>query len=551
MDCKIINGILLQQILQCGFNNLSAHFQDINDLNVFPVPDGDTGTNMRLTFASGLHQIKESDDIYSVANDLSTGMLLGARGNSGVLSSRYFNGLAKGLEGKNEATVFDFMLAMVEAYKTAYIAVDEPAEGTILTVAREGIESIRNTIDYNTISFMSFFSMVVQSMKISLDNTPNLLPILKESGVVDSGGKGLLTIFEGFLQYFTGDKINLEESHYHETTAALPSYDFSLFNQDSVLEYGYCTEFLLQLQTAKIKIEEFDIQPFIAYLHEHGDSIVCFQNGTIVKVHIHTKKPYEVIEYAQRFGEFLTFKMENMTLQNKNVNDMKVKKKQNRKKYAIVSIAQGNGIIDMFKELGSDVVINGGQTMNTSSAELIDAFKEANADDIIVLPNESNILMAAHQAAELYKESNIRVLETKTIPAGYACLSMIMGDEETADECYQSMEEENNWVTSGFICKAVRNTTADGVNCVKGHYIEGVNGKLVGCHEDLIDAVEQLLAKVPNIDEKETLFFFYGNMVSQEVAEEIQKAINAKYPNLEVGVYEGKQDVYDILLGIN
>lgn len=551
MDCKIINGILLQQILQCGFNNLSAHFQDINDLNVFPVPDGDTGTNMRLTFASGLHQIKESDDIYSVANDLSTGMLLGARGNSGVLSSRYFNGLAKGLEGKNEATVFDFMLAMVEAYKTAYIAVDEPAEGTILTVAREGIESIRNTIDYNTISFMSFFSMVVQSMKISLDNTPNLLPILKESGVVDSGGKGLLTIFEGFLQYFTGDKINLEESHYHETTAALPSYDFSLFNQDSVLEYGYCTEFLLQLQTAKIKIEEFDIQPFIAYLHEHGDSIVCFQNGTIVKVHIHTKKPYEVIEYAQRFGEFLTFKMENMTLQNKNVNDMKVKKKQNRKKYAIVSIAQGNGIIDMFKELGSDVVINGGQTMNTSSAELIDAFKEANADDIIVLPNESNILMAAHQAAELYKDSNIRVLETKTIPAGYACLSMIMGDEETADECYQSMEEENNWVTSGFICKAVRNTTADGVNCVKGHYIEGVNGKLVGCHEDLIDAVEQLLAKVPNIDEKETLFFFYGNMVSQEVAEEIQKAINAKYPNLEVGVYEGKQDVYDILLGIN
>lgn len=551
MDCKIINGILLQQILQCGFNNLSAHFQDINDLNVFPVPDGDTGTNMRLTFASGLHQIKESDDIYSVANDLSTGMLLGARGNSGVLSSRYFNGLAKGLEGKNEATVFDFMLAMVEAYKTAYIAVDEPAEGTILTVAREGIESIRNTIDYNTISFMSFFSMVVQSMKISLDNTPNLLPILKESGVVDSGGKGLLTIFEGFLQYFTGDKINLEESHYHETTAALPSYDFSLFNQDSVLEYGYCTEFLLQLQTAKIKIEEFDIQPFIAYLHEHGDSIVCFQNGTIVKVHIHTKKPYEVIEYAQRFGEFLTFKMENMTLQNKNVNDMKVKKKQNRKKYAIVSIAQGNGIIDMFKELGSDVVINGGQTMNTSSAELIDAFKEANADDIIVLPNESNILMAAHQAAELYKESNIRVLETKTIPAGYACLSMIMGDEETADECYQSMEEENNWVTSGFICKAVRNTTADGVNCVKGHYIEGVNGKLVGCHEDLIDAVEQLLAKVPSIDEKETLFFFYGNMVSQEVAEEIQKAINAKYPNLEVGVYEGKQDVYDILLGIN
>lgn len=551
MDCKVINGILFQQILQCGFNNLSAHFQDINDLNVFPVPDGDTGTNMRLTLASGLHQIKESDNISEVASALSTGMLLGARGNSGVLSSRYFNGLAKGLEGKKEANVFDFALAMVEAYQTAYRAVDEPAEGTILTVAREGIESIRDTIDYKTISFMSFFSMVVQSMKISVDNTPNLLPILKESGVVDSGGKGLLTIFEGFLQFFTGETVEAEDSHMHEASSMLPSYDFSLFNQDSVLEYGYCTEFLLQLQTAKIVIENFDLQSFIAFLHEHGDSIVCFQNGSIVKVHIHTKKPYEVIEFAQRFGEFLTFKMENMTLQNKNVNDMKAKKKETRKKYAVVSIAQGDGIIEMFKELGSDVVINGGQTMNTSSAELIDAFKEANADDIIVLPNESNILMAAHQAADLYKDSNVRVLETKTIPAGYACLSMIMGEEESVEECYQSMEEENAWVTSGFICRAVRNTTADGVNCIKGDYIEGVNGKLVGCNKTLIEAVETLVASVDNISEKETLFFFYGQMVDEKTALTVKEAIEKKYPNLEVGMFNGKQDVYDILLGIN
>ena len=478
MDCKVINGILFQQIVQCGFNNLSAHYQAINDLNVFPVPDGDTGTNMRLTLANGLHQIKENEDISKVAEDLSTGMLLGARGNSGVLSSRYFNGLSKGLEGKKEVNVFEFALAMVQAYQVAYMAVDEPAEGTILTVAREGIESIRNTIDYKTVTFMSFFSMVVQSMKVSLDNTPNLLPILKESGVVDSGGKGLLTIFEGFLQFFTGESDSVEESPVHEGSSMLPTYDFSLFNQDSILEYGYCTEFLLQLQTAKIDLANFDLQAFIAYLHEHGNSIVCFQNGTIVKVHIHTKKPYEVIEYAQRFGEFLTFKMENMTLQNKNVNDAKEKKQQTRKKYAIVSIAQGDGIIQMFKDLGSDVVINGGSTMNTSSAELIDAFKEANADDIIVLPDESNILMAAHQAAQLYKDSNVKVLETKTIPAGYACLSMIMGDEESVDECFDSMKEENEWITSGFICKAVRDTSADGVECIKGHYIQGVNGKM-------------------------------------------------------------------------
>ena len=551
MDCKVINGILFQQIVQCGFNNLSAHYQAINDLNVFPVPDGDTGTNMRLTLANGLHQIKENEDISKVAEDLSTGMLLGARGNSGVLSSRYFNGLAKGLEGKKEVNVFEFALAMVQAYQIAYMAVDEPAEGTILTVAREGIESIRNTIDYKTISFMSFFSMVVQSMKISLDNTPNLLPILKESGVVDSGGKGLLTIFEGFLQFFTGESDSVEEAPTHEGSSMLPTYDFSLFNQDSILEYGYCTEFLLQLQTAKIDLANFDLQAFIAYLHEHGNSIVCFQNGTIVKVHIHTKKPYEVIEYAQRFGEFLTFKMENMTIQNKNVNDAKERKQQTRKKYAVVSIAQGEGIIQMFKDLGSDVVINGGSTMNTSSAELIDAFKEANADDIIVLPDESNILMAAHQAAELYKDSNVKVLETKTIPAGYACLSMIMGDEESVDECYQSMKEENEWITSGFICKAVRDTSADGVECIKGHYIQGVNGKLVGCDESLMDAVDDMLSHVDGIEDKETLFFFYGKSLNATQADEIANHIREKYPNLEVGAYEGKQDVYDLLVGIN
>lgn len=548
MDYKVIDGFLFKQIFECGYKNLSNHFQEINDLNVFPVPDGDTGTNMRLTMLSGLHQIKESENIYLVSDDIAKGMLLGARGNSGVLSSRYFAGLSKGFEGKTKVTVFDFALAMVRAYQAAYVAVDEPAEGTILTVAREGIETIRNTIDYKNISFMSFFSMVIQAMKMSLENTPNLLPILKESEVVDSGGKGLLTIFEGFLQFFTG---NVSSEIAEEHTSMLPSYDFSLFNQDSVLEYGYCTEFLLQLQTCKCDVDNFDLDSFIAYLHEHGNSIVCFKNGSIVKTHIHTKKPYEIVEYAQRYGEFLTFKMENMTLQNKNVNEEKAKKKKTRKKYAIVSIAQGDGIIETFKDLGSDIVINGGPTMNTSSSELIDAFKEANADDIIVLPNESNILMAAHQAAALYKESNIKVIDTKTIPAGYACLSMIMGDEESVDTCYQNMLEENEWITAGFICKSIRDTKANGVNCIKGDYIEGINGKLVGCNKTLFEAVDTLLSHIDDIQDKESLFFFYGKELSSEKVDELTAHIQNLYPNLEIGAYNGKQDVYDILLGVN
>lgn len=546
-----MNGTLFHELVEAGYRNLSAHFQEINDLNVFPVPDGDTGTNMKLTLQSGLQSIKEtSEDIGEIAQQLATGMTFGARGNSGVLSSRYFSGLAKGLEGKKEASVFDFALAMVSAYQVAYVAVSEPTEGTILTVAREGIESIRSTIDYKTIDFGSFFTMVVQAMKMSLDNTPNLLPILKESGVVDSGGKGLLTIFEGFVKYLTGQDLGNIDSHV-ESGNGLPTYDFSLFNENSVLTYGYCTEFLLQLQTSKIDVSKFNLQDFISFLEKHGNSLVCFQNGTIVKVHIHTKKPYEVIEYAQRFGEFLTFKMENMALQHNNVVEKKAQKQKTRKKYAIVSVAQGDGIIELFKNLGSDVVLNGGQTMNTSSAEFISAFETANAEDIIVLPDESNILMAAHQAAELYKNSHVMVLDTRTIPEGYAALSMIMGDEETAQDCFNSMKGAVEDLTSGFISRSIRDTHADGIECKKDWYIAGINGKLVHCDEERLAALDALLERIPHIEDKELLTVFTGQMVDEENSKRIEEHLQKKYPNLEIGMIDGKQDVYDILLGVN
>lgn len=551
MDEKVIDGLIFRQILQSGFHFLSQHFQEINDLNVFPVPDGDTGTNMRLTFLSGLEHIKESENISLVADDFASGMLLGARGNSGVLSSRYFYGLSKGFLGKKEVSVKDFAVAMKEAYQASYHAVDEPTEGTILTVAREGIETIFDTIDFDSITFFSFFSMVVEAMKISLDKTPSLLPILRESGVVDSGGKGLLVIFQGFMKFFDQDKDDMVMEEYHESPSLLPKYDFSLFDENSVLEYGYCTEFLLQLQTCKIDIHDFNLNSFIAYLHEHGNSIVCFQNGSIVKVHIHTKKPYEVIEYAQRFGEFLTFKMENMTLQNKNVREKKEEQKLSRKKFAVVSIGQGAGILKLFRDLGSDVVIDGGKTMNTSSEEILSALKKANAEETIVLPNDKNILLAAMQAKELYQDGKVRVLETKSIPAGYACLSMMMGDEESAEDCYKSMEEENGWVKTGFICKSVRDTSVDGISCIKGNYIEGVDGHLVGCESAMEDAIDDLLRHIPDIKEKETLFLFYGKNITKEAADEIKNRISKEYPNLEIGLLNGGQDVYDILIGVN
>lgn len=547
-----MNGTLFDEILQNGYKNLALHYEAINELNVFPVPDGDTGTNMKLTFNNGLKSVDatNTEEIGTVAESLAKGMLFGARGNSGVLTSQYFKGIADYLKEKKSVTVQEFAEALVNGYKTAYSATVTPTEGTILTVAREGIENIKPTIN-SASDFENFFAQLVDAMRVSLDNTPNLLEVLKDAGVIDSGGKGLLTIFEGMLKYFRGEELTAADGETSLHGGAMQAIDYSAFNENSVLDYGYCTEFLLQLLTSKIKIEEFDINEFIAYLQKHGDSIVCFQTGTIVKVHIHTKKPYEVIEYAQKFGEFVGFKMENMALQHNEVVKKEKVKKQSRKKYAIITIGQGDGIIDTFKDLGADIVLNGGQTMNTSTAEMIDAFKRANADEIILLPNESNIIMAAKQAAELYKDSKVRVVETKTIPDGYNALSMILGGTESAEEAYNAMVAAKEGFDSGFVTKSIRDTLVDGVEVKNGEYITGFNKTLISSVPSRDEAVLSFLEHAKNIEDKAVLVIFYGQMVSEEDNEKLQKLIVEKYPDIEVGFIAGGQDVYDYLLGLS
>ena len=437
-----MNGSTFSELLNFGYKNLVAHLKIINDLNVFPVPDGDTGTNMKLTYSNGLKTITDDDaSVCQIADEFARGMLFGARGNSGVLTSQYFRGFADSCKDKKEITVKDFALAMVAAYKNAYKACADVAEGTILTVARESIENTMPSVREED-TFESFFTKVVAMMRISLDNTPNLLPILKENGVVDSGGKGLLTIYEGFLAFVTGQEISVEiEEVSHKEEEKKPAIDFSAFNENSVFDYGYCTEFILQLLVSKGKIEDFSIDEFTNWMLAHGESLVCFQSGTIVKVHIHTKKPYEVIEYAQRFGEFVTFKLENMALQHNEIIKNEEKRQQERKKVAVIAIAQGDGIIDLFSEqLHTDMVINGGTTMNTSVSEMIDAFKYVNAEEIILLPNETNMIKAAEQAAELFKDSKVYVVPTHNIQEGYAALNMHGGDEANGQEVYENLK---------------------------------------------------------------------------------------------------------------
>ncbi len=552
MNLKKINGSTFYAMLENGYKNLLAHLQIINDLNVFPVPDGDTGTNMKLTYQNGLKTITDDDaPIDIITDEFARGMLFGARGNSGVLTSQYFRGFADACKGKKELTVDDFAKAMISAYKNAYNACADVAEGTILTVARESIENTIPSIREED-TFDSFLTKVVSMMRISLDNTPNLLSVLKENGVVDSGGKGLLTIYEGYLAFFTGKDITVDDEDLKkDKEEKTPSIDFSAFNENSTLDYGYCTEFLLQLLHSKIDISKFNIDEFIAFMQEHGNSLVCFQTGTIVKVHVHTKKPYEVIEYAQRFGEFITFKMENMALQHNSLIKEEEKRQQERKKIAVITIAQGDGIIDLFQnQLRADLVINGGTTMNTSVSEMIDAFKYVNADEIILLPNETNMLKAAQQAAELYKDSKVYVVNTHNIQEGFAALNMYMGTEATGQEVYEALKAGAESVTPYIVFKSGKDAKVGSVTAPKGSYVGSKGKKLITFAPRRTAATLRLFEKIEGIKEKEVCFIIYGQTVLEDAAEELISALNEMYPNLEVALINGKQDVYDLLIGI-
>ena len=552
MNLKKINGSTFSAMLENGYKNLLAHLQIINDLNVFPVPDGDTGTNMKLTYQNGLKTITDDDaPIDIITDEFARGMLFGARGNSGVLTSQYFRGFADACKGKKELTVDGFAKAMISAYKNAYNACADVAEGTILTVARESIENTIPSIREED-TFDSFLTKVVSMMRISLDNTPNLLSVLKENGVVDSGGKGLLTIYEGYLAFFTGKDITVDDEDLKKDKAEkTPSIDFSAFNENSTLDYGYCTEFLLQLLHSKIDISKFNIDEFIAFMQEHGNSLVCFQTGTIVKVHVHTKKPYEVIEYAQRFGEFITFKMENMALQHNSLIKEEEKRQQERKKIAVITIAQGDGIIDLFQnQLRADLVINGGTTMNTSVSEMIDAFKYVNADEIILLPNETNMLKAAQQAAELYKDSKVYVVNTHNIQEGFAALNMYMGTEATGQEVYEALKAGAESVTPYIVFKSGKDAKVGSVTAPKGSYVGSKGKKLITFAPRRTAATLRLFEKIEGIKEKEVCFIIYGQTVLEDAAEELISALNEMYPNLEVALINGKQDVYDLLIGI-
>lgn len=527
-------------LIRGGAARLAENRQSINDLNVFPIPDGDTGDNMLMTIEAGSRA--SGATLTQMADSVSSGMLLGARGNSGVILSRIFAGIAKGFKGLEKADETEFAKAMRSGVKEAYTAVSEPVEGTILTVLREGVDAACGAS-----SIEEFMDLWIAAMDLSLQHTPELLDVLKKAGVVDSGGAGLLCIGEGMRDALYGrSPIVVGDDTHAGAASVMPghdraSIDISAFTEDSVLEFGYCTEFLLRLQRSKVDLDNFDESVIHDWLASQGDSLVFFRDGSIVKVHVHTKDPGAILSKCREWGEFLTIKVENMTLQH-HENHMEERFKRSRKALGIVAVAAGKGLTDSFREMGADAVIEGGQTMNPSVERFLEAFDSANAETILVFPNNSNIILTANQASAMYEKSKVVVIPTKTIPEGYYALANLDA-ELSQEELVPTLEEAAAAVTTGAVSKAIRDTEI----ARTGDFV-GFSGKeILTGSPSRPDALRALAEKL-DAGSADIFIIFRGADAPEEEAESLKAEFEKKYPATEVILIGGDQPVYDYLL---
>ncbi|MBQ8350643.1 MAG: DAK2 domain-containing protein [Clostridia bacterium] len=552
---QYLDGELLSRMARGGAAELRTNAEEVNHLNVFPVPDGDTGDNMCMTIESGvaaLDKLEENASLQETAAVLSRGMLLGARGNSGVILSQFIAGMAKGLSNCEKANARIVGRALTEGVQQAYASVMTPTEGTILTVAREAVEYANARLQDNS-TVNSYFHDLVTEMYRSLQRTPQILAVLREAGVVDSGGAGLFYIIDGFNRALNGEEIEMAELPAAGRAAA--TVDFSAFGPDSEMTYGYCTEFLLQLQTSKVAdIEHFDMQEIIPYLESLGDSLVAFKTDSIVKVHVHTKTPEKVLEHCRRFGEFLTVKIENMSVQH---SEQTVKEEPTeqadrfaaaapvvQKKCAVVAVCNGEGMENLFREFGADAIVNGGQTQNPSTNDFLDAFATVSAEHIFVFPNNSNILMAARQAAELYDKATVHVVESRDVGAGYVALSAADFTVEDVNEILDCIASAMAGVTTGFVSPSIRDAELNGVTIHTGDYIGFVGKEMIASCPERADTARKLLDHMLASGEKYMLTVFCGKDADSAEAELLQGTLEKQYPNLEVYFVDGGQEIY-------
>lgn len=556
---RFLDGWTFARMLRGGAARLSAKADTVNNLNVFPVPDGDTGDNMRMTIEGGVAALEgmDSGNLGEVSQALSKGMLLGARGNSGVILSQFFAGVGRGLATCEKADVATIGNALQEGVKQAYASVLTPMEGTILTVAREAVDYAVSRITPKS-SIQTLFSDLEQEMKASLARTPDLLEALKEAGVIDSGGAGLLYIVEGFNKILQGEEVKSGRSKKEKSKPAPQSHSFG---PDSVMEYGYCTELLVQLQNSKVQIDTFNIEPLTAFLQEIGDSIVAFKADSIVKIHVHTMTPEKVLAYCRQFGEFINVKIENMSLQHSETIDKpeaEPKKEEppkpvvKRKKYGAIAVANGDGIEQIFKDLGVDVIVHGGQTKNPSIRDFLDAFEQVPAEHIFVFPNNGNILLAAQQAAEIYQKDHfnpvaVYVIESKDLGSGYVALASMDLSVENPVDLKQQLETAMTHVATGCVSPAVRDAQLNGVEIHNGDYIGFVGKEMLVSEPCAAEAAQGLLKHMLEDGSYYVVTAFVGQEAAIEQAQAVEEFVRAHYPDVELYLTEGGQEVYPFI----
>lgn len=543
-----INGKLFADMIIQGAQNLSNNADLVDSLNVYPVPDGDTGTNMNLTMTSGREEVENnlSKNIGELGKTFSKGLLMGARGNSGVILSQLFRGFCKNIESESEINSKLLAESFQAGVETAYKAVMKPVEGTILTVAKDAaqaaIEKANNTED--CIELMEY---IIVKANESLENTPNLLAVLKEVGVVDSGGKGLLCVYEGFLKALKGEKVEAKVAKIDKDEFVHDEHDFhGVINTEDII-YGYCTEMMVRFGKNK---KAFDEQEFRQDMSQFGDSLLVINDEEIVKVHVHTEHPGKVFNYGQQYGELIKLKVENMREQHREVirkEQHTAKPKMETVETAIITISMGEGISEIFKSMGATHIISGGQTMNPSTEDIVKVIEQSKCKRAIILPNNKNILMASEQAASIVDAEAV-VIPTKSIPQGISALFQYDVDA-TLDENKAQMADSVNNVKSGSLTYAVRDTKIDGVEIKKDAFMGLIEDKIVSSQSDQLTTVTELLNEML-AEDSEILTVIIGQDAEQEVTDNMINWIEEQYPDVEVEVHEGGQPIYQYFFSV-
>lgn len=550
-----VSGALFKKMVTNGAVNLKNNHKEIDHLNVFPVPDGDTGTNMQMTMMAGIKEIesKEDNSIIDISKILSRGLLMGARGNSGVILSQFFRGVYTEIAKINNgtATVKEFIQALVGGYQMAYRAVMDPVEGTILTVVRESAERVLQE-ENNLNSIEEVMELYVKQAHETLERTPELLPVLKEAGVVDSGGAGFIKIIEGMQMALTGQMLAEAEL---QPKPDMPNFHIDNHSLESIqdIKFAYCTEFIVKLFDPE-KFNESQIKKPLAQM---GDSMVVVVMDDLLKVHVHTNQPGVALTLAQKYGELQTIKIDNMKIQHHNmVSDYQqpttetkvVNVIKEKTKYAIIAVASGEGIKAAFTELGVDHIIDGGQTMNPSAESFVKAVESLNAEEIIIIPNNSNIILTAEQTIDLLPDRMIRVLKTKNIAQGYASL-MVFDPTRTMDENIEDMSEAVSEVLSGEVTYSIRDTTVNGIEIKTDDYIGILGNQITVSTNSQLKTAKQLLEQMIS-EESEIVTLFYGQDVKEAEVNKLVEFIEQLNDELDVDVIAGKQDVYSYIIAV-